>query len=174
MSKVFHISKLGLFFVILAFSFILGSCEKDNGDVVPYVYLNLSLGLSTDLAHLGVSQTATITPDNNGLGVIRFSNPQYPEVALGLGQILNGNGLIIYRKDFINYEVYDITCTFKAQTDYCALQRNPDYEGIFDCPCCNSRFIYDGQGFLVIEGPAAAPLKRYPAFTRANSLIIRN
>ena len=99
MSKVFHITKLGLFFVILTLSIILGSCEKDNGDVVPYVYLNLSLGLSTDLAHLGVSQTATITPDNNGLGVIRFSNPQYPEIALGIGQILNGNGLIIYRKD---------------------------------------------------------------------------
>jgi len=116
---------------------------KDNRDVVPYVYLNLVLGLSTDLAHLGIDQTATITPDKNGLGIIRFSNPQYPEIPLGIGQILNGNGLIIYRSDIYQYEVYDITCTFQAQNDYCSLERNPDYEGVFDCPCCKSRILVD-------------------------------
>lgn len=174
MNNLFCISKLGLFFVILALSSILGSCVKDNGDVVPYVYLNLSLGLSTDLAQLGVQETVTVTPDNSGLGVIRFSNPDYPEITLGIGQILNGNGLIIYRRDITKYEVYDITCTFQAQTDYCSLERNPDYEGVFDCPCCQSRFIYNSDGYYAIDGPAAQPLKRYPVFIQANSLVIRN
>jgi hypothetical protein len=174
MSKLFIISKLGLFFVILTFSMFMDSCVKDNGDEVPYVYLNLALGLSTDLAHLGVMETATITPDNNGLGVIRFSNPQYPVIPLGPGQILNGNGLIIYRRDIHQYEVYDITCTFQAQVDYCSLERNADFDGVFDCPCCDSRFLYNSDGYYAIEGPAAMPLRRYPAFIQANALTIRN
>jgi hypothetical protein len=174
MSRLFSISKLGLFFGILAISSILSSCAKDNKDSVPYVYLNLALGLSTDLAQLGVQETATITPDNNGLGVIRFSHPDYPEITLGLGQILNGNGLIIYRRGLMEYEVYDITCTFQAQTDYCSLERHPDYEGIFDCPCCQSRFMYNADGYYAIEGPAALPLKRYSVFIESNALIIRN
>ena len=174
MSRLFRISKLGLFFGILIISSIHPGCTKDNGDEVPYVYLNLILGLSTELSHLGVMETATITPNENGVGVIRFSNPDYPEIALGHGQILNGNGLIIYRKDIYEYAVYDITCTFQAQTDYCRLDRNADYEGVFDCPCCNSRFLYNSDGFYAIQGPAAMPLRQYNAFIQANSLIIRN
>jgi hypothetical protein len=174
MSRLFSISKLGLFFGILLFLLPLDSCVKDNGDVVPYVYLNLSLGLSSDLAHLGIMETATIIPDKNGIGVIRFSNPQYPEISIGIGQEIHGNGLIIYRSDIYEYEVYDITCTFQAQTDYCRLERHPDYEGVFDCPCCHSRFIYNSDGFYAIEGPAALPLKRYAAFIQAGYLVIRN
>ena len=174
MSSLFNISKLGLFFGILAISSILEGCVKDNRDEIPYVYLNLALGLSTDLAHLGVMETATLTPDKNGFGVIRFSHPEYPEIVLGLGQILNGNGLIIYRRDIYEYEVYDITCTFQAQTDYCSLERNPDFEFVYDCPCCSSRFLYNSDGFYPIEGPAAMPLKQYPAFIQGNALIIRN
>ncbi len=174
MSRLIRISKLGLFFGILAISFFQQGCVKENGDYVPYVYLNLVLGINTDLAHLGNHQTATITPDENGLGIIRFSNPQYPEIPLGLGQILNGNGLIIHRLDGYIYEVYDITCTFQAQVDYCALDRHPDYDGVWDCPCCQSRFLYQGDAYYVIEGPAAQPLKRYPATVQAGSLMIRN
>jgi len=174
MSRLINISKLGLFFGILAISSIQQACVKDNGDVVPYVYLNLVLGINTDLAHLGNHQTATITPDENGLGIIRFSNPQYPEIPLGLGQILNGNGLIIHRLDGFIYEVYDITCTFQAEVDYCALERHPDYDGVWDCPCCQSRFLYNSDAYYAIEGPAAQPLKRYTASVQAGSLIIRN
>jgi len=142
--------------------------------VVPYVYLNLSLGLSAELAHLGVMETATITPDENGRVLIRYSNPDYPIFELGSGQFLNGNGLIIYCRNINEYEVYDITCTYQAQRDYCPLERDPEWEGIFNCSCCDSRFYYVTDGFYVLQGPAAMPLKRYPAFIQANSLIIRN
>lgn len=150
------------------------SCVKNNRDVVPYAYINLSLGISTDLAHLGGEQTATVIPDENGICVIRFSNPQYPAITLGAGQEIHGNGIIIYRNSLSGFEVYDITCTFQAQTDYCRLERNPDYEGVYDCPCCQSRFLYNSDGFYPIGGPAAQPLKRYPAFTQSGDLVIRN
>ncbi|MFC2081196.1 hypothetical protein ACFLR8_03200 [Bacteroidota bacterium] len=153
---------------------ILSGCVKDNRDEVPYVYINLILGLSTDLSHLGVMETATITPKENGLGVIRFSNPDFPEIGLGIGQIINGNGIIIYREDIYEYSVFDITCTFLAQTDYCSLDRNADFDGVFDCPCCSSRFLYNSDGFYAIKGPAAMPLRQYNAFVQANSLVVRN
>ena len=174
MIPLFRNSKLGLFFGLLAIIIPQGSCVKENQDVVPYVYLDLSLGLSTDLAHLGVQESALIKPDNKGLGVISFSNPEYPEIHLGIGQIINGNGLIVFRMDLYEYEVYDLTCTFRAQVDYCCLERNLDFEGVYDCPCCQSRFIYNSDGYYAIEGPAARPLKRYPVFIEANALIIRN
>jgi hypothetical protein len=173
MSRLLRTSKLGLFFGLWTIFTLQYGCTKDNRDVVPYVYLNLSLGISTDLAHLGNHQTATITPEQ-GNWVLRFSNPQYPVIPLGPGQYVNGNGLIIHRKDGYDYEVYDITCTFLAQTDYCALDRNADYDGVWDCPCCHSRFLYNSDAYYPIEGPAAMPLQRYNAFVQAGNLIIRN
>ena len=132
MRKYVTISKLGLFFGILATAISFTACVKDNKDVVPYAHIDLILDLSTDLSHLGPQETATVTPLPNGIGgVIRFSHPQYPEIPLGAGQILQGNGVIIYRSDVYEYEVYDITCTFQAQTDYCSLDRNDDFEGLY-------------------------------------------
>ncbi len=171
MCRLLPISKIGLFFVILIFNLSAG-CVKDNRDEVPYVYINMSLGLSTDLSHLGPSETATITQEQNGAWVIRFSNPQYPTIGLGVGQIINGNGIIIYRKDIYEYEVYDITCTFQAQTDYCGLDRS-EFEGLYECPCCESKFLVNSDGY-VFQGPAAMPLRRYAALIRNNTLIITN
>ncbi len=174
MNKYFSTSKLGLFFGILATAVSFTTCVKDNNDVVPYARIDLILDLSTDLSHLGPQETATVIPNASGIGgVIRFSHPKYPEIPLGAGQILQGNGVIIYRSDVYEYEVYDITCTFQAQTDYCRLDRSEDFEGLYVCPCCDSKFLVQNDGF-VFEGPAAMPLKRYPAHIQNNALIVRN
>ena len=174
MFRYFSISKLGLFFGILASLVSFTACVKDNNDVVPYAHIDLILDLSTDLSHLGPQETATVTPNPGGIGgVIRFSHPQYPEIPLGAGQILQGNGVIIYRSNVYEYEVYDITCTFQAQTDYCRLDRSEDFEGLYICPCCDSKFLVQNSGF-VFEGPAAMPLKRYTSFIENNALIVRN
>jgi hypothetical protein len=176
MNKIDSISKLGLFFGILATTVPFTACVKDNKDVVPYARIDLILDLSTDLSHLGPQQTATVIPNASGIGgVISFSNPQYPEIPLGAGQILQGNGVIIYRSDIYEYEVYDITCTFQAQTDYCRLERDEDWDDLlFVCPCCDSKFLVQENMIGVFEGPAAMPLKRYAAYIENNALIIRN
>jgi hypothetical protein len=174
MSRLSTTSKLGLFFGFLAIFILAGSCTRDNGDVVPYVHLDLSLGINTDLASLGVGEEATIRPDQNGAGVIRFNDPRLLDVQLGFGQILNGNGLIVYRKDIYRYEVYDITCTFKASTDYCALEPKEGFAYVFDCPCCNSSFLYNSDAYYVVKPPASMPLRRYNAFVDGGYLIIRN
>lgn len=172
MNRINLISKLGLFFVFSAFFLIL-ACERQKEDVVPYVFINLSLDLSNEMALLGVSETATIIPDQNGNGVIRFSNPQYPHITLGPSQIVNGNGIVIYRAALYDYEVYDLTCTFRAQTDYCRLGRSVDFEGLYECPCCNSKFLVN-SGAYVFQGPASMPLKPYPAIISGTRLMINN
>lgn len=164
--------KLGLFFLITAI-FLIWSCEKDNRDRVPYVYINLSLDLNNELALLGVSETLTITPDRNGNAVIRYGNPDYPSITLGPGQIVNGNGIIIYRAALYQYETYDITCTYRASTDYCRLERSGDFEGLYECPCCGSKFLVN-SGAYVFEGPAAMPLKSYRTIIDGNRLRINN
>ena len=174
MNKYVSISKLGLFFGILVTSITFTACVKDNKDVVPYARIDLILDLSTDLSHLGPQETATVIPYASGIGgEIRFANPQYPVIPLGAGQILQGNGVIIYRSGIYEYEVFDITCTFQAQTDYCRLDRDENFEGLYICPCCDSKFLVQNAG-LVFEGPAAMPLVRYPAFIENNALIVRN
>jgi len=174
MNKYYLISKLGLFFGILAMTISFTACVKDNNDVVPYARIDLILDLSTDLSHLGPQETATVIPNASGIGgEIRFNNPGYPVIPLGAGQILQGNGVIIYRSDIYQYKVYDITCTFQAQTDYCRLDRDEDFEGLYICPCCDSKFLVQNGGF-VFEGPAAMPLLNYKAFIDNNALIVRN
>ncbi len=176
MHKHYSITKLGLFFGILATTICFTACVKDNKDVVPYAHIDLFLDLSSDLSLLGPGLTATVIPIENGIGsIIDFGDPKYPKIPLGPGQILQGNGIIIYHNpiDIYTYEVYDITCTFKAQTDYCRLDRHPDIDGIFVCPCCDSKFLVLQNGD-VFEGPAALGLKRYPAYVQNNALVIRN
>ena len=164
------VAKLILFFLLLSITAIYPSCKKDNQDVVPYVPVNLALELQTDLAHLGVGETATITPDNRGFGVIRFTSPDYPVITLG--QEVHGHGIILYRESMYDFAAYDKTCTFCANTDYCAVEMD-DTGLIPECPCCQSQFIIPMDG-AVNQGPAALPLKAYPAFVRNNQLFISN
>ena len=142
-------------------------------DVVPYVYINLSLDLTNELSLLGESETLTIIPDQNGNGVITYSNPGYPQITLGPSQIINGNGIIIYRAALYEHEVYDITCTYRAQVDYFRLERSADFEGLYECPCCDSKFLVN-SGAYVFQGPAAQPLKSYRAIRNGNTLVINN
>lgn len=169
MKKIQYISKLGLFFLLFT---IAGteSCRDDKNDYIPYVPVNLILDLQTDLSYLGVSESATIIRNEYGFGVLHFASPKYPQITLG--QEVYGNGLILYRKDLNEYVVYDITCTFKASTDYCALEMDDTWL-VPKCPCCQSEFnlLLDASP---ISGPAALPLKQYTTFIRNNQLFIKN
>jgi len=169
MRSIKYNSKLGLFFFIFIF-IVIESCKDNKHDYVPYVTVNLILDLQTDLSYLGVSEAATITPNNSGFGVIRFSSPKIPEI--NLGQEVYGNGLIIYRIDLNEFAVYDITCTFKADIDYCALEMDNTWL-VPKCPCCNSEFNILLEA-TPISGPAALPLKPYTTFIRNNQLFIKN
>ena len=170
MQSVRYFTKLGLFFIPGVFLVVIHSCSNDNHDLVPYVPVNLVLDVQTDLSHLGVGDAAVIVPDENNFGIIRFLNPNYPEIRLG--QEVYGNGLILYRTGNTEFSVFDKTCTFNASTDYCAVEMDATY--LFpECPCCDSQFAITLDG-AVNKGPAALPLKPYNAFVNNYRLYISN
>jgi len=165
-----QIPKLGLFFIFLLIIALNHSCNDDNQDAVPYVPVNIVLDIQADLGHLGVGETATILPDENGYGILSFSAPGYPLITLG--QKVSGNGLILYREALYEFIVFDCTCTYKASTDYCAVGMD-DTGLIPECPCCHSQFVIPLDG-AVRKGPAALPLKEYLASVNGNQLFISN
>ena len=133
--------------------------------------VDLVLDLQIDLSGLGVLEAATITPNSLGLGEIRFSSPHLPTI--NIGQAVYGNGLILYRISQNEFAAYDITCTYRADIDYCALEMGTNWL-IPKCPCCNSEFNLLLDGAPPISGPAALPLMKYTTFIRNNQLYIKN
>jgi hypothetical protein len=159
-------------FLFLLFVTLLGnvSCKDINKDSIPYVPVDIVLDLQADLSHLGVGESAILTPNEQNFGILRFSSGNYPVITLG--QPLLGNGLILYRYGSNEFSAYDITCTYKASVDYCALEMDDTWL-VPECPCCGSEFNLMLQASPV-SGPAAMPLKEYSTFVRNNQLFIRN
>jgi Rieske Fe-S protein len=109
--------------------------------------VNLSLGLDSDLAGLGVDQT----------------------------KILPGHGfkgIIIYRSDVDQYHAFDMACTFEEDFS-CTVEEDPSFKGVVKCPCCSSQFLLM-QGGDPINGPASWPLVEYYASINGRFLVIRN
>jgi hypothetical protein len=162
-------SKLFLFSLIITCIINL-SCRDNIRDTVPYVPVDIVLDLQADLAYVGVGETAILTPDPQGFGILAFASSGFSPISLG--QAVAGNGLILYRSGTEEFAVYDITCTFKASSDYCALEMDDTWL-IPKCPCCNSEFNILLEASPV-SGPAALALRQYSSFVRNNRLYIRN
>lgn len=146
------------------------SCKDINKDNVPYVPVDIVLDLQSDLSHLGVGESATLTPDQQSFGVLRFSSSNLPVISLG--QPVLGNGLILYRIGTTEFSAFDITCTFNAVADYCALEMDDTWL-LPECPCCGSEFNILLEAYPV-SGQAGLPLKQYSTYVRNNQLFIRN
>ena len=162
-------SKLFLFSLIITF-ISAESCDDNLTDVVPYVAIDIVLDLQADLSYVGIGETCILTPDPQGSGILSFSSSKYSPITLG--QFIQGNGLIIYRSGTDEFAVYDITCTYKASIDYCALEMDDTWL-VPKCPCCGSEFNMLLEASPV-SGPAAVALKQYSSFIRNNQLYIKN
>ena len=167
MNSIF--SKIFLFPLVITFVINL-SCKDNISDTFPYISVDIVLDLQSDLSYLGVGETATLMPDPQGFGILSFASSKFSPISLG--QVIGGNGLIIYRTGTDEFAVYDITCTFKASTDFCALEMDDTWL-IPRCPCCGSEFNILLEASPV-SGPAASSLKQYYTFVRNNQLYIKN
>lgn len=143
------------FLIFLFFVSTLTSCKKNKICEFPYVYVNITLGLISDLGGLGP-------------GDVYFLNDQG----------LNKNGIIIYKSptpdDYGNfsYFAFDRTCTYEA--DYsCAVNISENFKEIMECPCCHSKYLLLNEG-NIYNGPAICPLIRYRCVIDGDRLTIRN
>lgn len=166
----FHV-KLKLFGIILLM-LLPSSCKDDRRDYVPYVRVNLDLGLYTDLANLGIGMAAMIEPiENHNAGMMSFPGTQLNPVRID--QQVFGNGLYIYRAGEYDYLAFDRTCTFNAMTDYCKTILDEETGLLPYCPCCSSVYVLPSYGD-VQKGPAALPLLQYETRVGSGRLLIRN
>ena len=136
-----------LFFIIFFLFLIETGCDRDERFDFPYVSINLTLGLHSDLGNLGPGRSV-FWP---GYGV---------------------NGLIIYQSENNDYFVFDRTCTYERDHS-CAVNDYPSFSGLVECPCCKSRFLLMQEGD-VLDGSASHPLVRYMAFIDGGFLRIVN
>ena len=141
--------KKATYSLILLVSILLfssSSCDRKKFRF-PYVPVNLSLGLDSDLAGLGVDQTKIL--------------PGY-----GL------KGIIIYRSDVDEFHAFDMACTFEEDFS-CTVAEDTSFNGIMKCPCCSSRFLLM-QGGDPFDGPASWPLVEYTTYVNGRFLVIKN
>ncbi|HOK97971.1 MAG TPA: hypothetical protein PLD12_02435 [Bacteroidales bacterium] len=160
--------------ILSIFITILFSCKSDDSAIVPGVIIDYELNLTSELANLGVGMYVTITksPKNKEFSVIDYHNPKFSTKTIA--QRTNGNGIIIYRKDFYDYQVFDLTCTYRSFEDYCQLKVDSKNNYIFVCPCCGSEFIVTADGMPTNTSKAYKPLMQYVARIEGNMLIISN
>ena len=124
-----NIRKLSIIIVICILLSI--SCKKDEVTDVPSLpSFSIELEMNSDLANLGAGQIATIIPNK--------LHPEYSVLDFHTTAIQNkqiafqcyGNGIVLCKGADNEYKAYDLTCTYNAFTDYCAvtLKNNDIFE----------------------------------------------
>jgi Rieske Fe-S protein len=138
--------------------FFFPGCDRNQRFDFPYVQINLSLGLYSDLGNLGRG------------GVLFIDS--YGGAPVGV------KGLIIYKSDLSDtygndiYMVFDRACTYEPDHS-CAVDTFSEIQGVVKCTCCNSQYLLLSEGD-VLKGPASHPLIRYMAFIDGGLLKIIN
>lgn len=141
---------LRFFFITTLILLIFVRCDEDATSF-PYISVYVTLSLDTQLGNMLVGEYREI--DGYGLG-----------------------GLIVFRKDYNEFQAFDRACTHEASSD-CILIEDPDYAGIYTCTCCESEFWMLGADFAgtVKQGPATQPLKQYRCtFDGINTIRVSN
>jgi nitrite reductase/ring-hydroxylating ferredoxin subunit len=142
-------SKLRFFFIISAGLIMFGSCTKEQLDVVPETYVNITL--INIPAQIGISQSMIIT------------NTMVPVNSLGY----NNNGIIIYRNSQDEYFAYDRTCPYHVEeSNPVNIWTNPLFAV---CPVCGTKYQLFWSGIPTDEGPSIYPLKQYRASYNPNT-----
>ncbi|MCX7985728.1 MAG: hypothetical protein N2662_02170 [Bacteroidales bacterium] len=161
-------------FIILLITVTLSSCKSDESTIVPVVTVEYELSLTNELAYLGVGMYVTVTksPKNENFSIVDYHNSKFANKTIA--QKTYGNGIIIYRKDFYDYQVFDLTCTYRSFEDYCQLKIDSENNYIFVCPCCNSEFIVTADGMPTNTSKAFKPLMQYFARVDGTTLVISN
>jgi len=154
-------SKIGFFFITMAFAITLGSCNKKN-DVIPDTYVNFTLDLNdpefVSLNGIGGSVVVGSSTNNWGPGAAGY----------------NGNGIIICT-GVEEYYAYDRTCPHDYVVNSLSIKINidPNNSMIAVCPKCGTKY-----GLTVGGTPASGvgryPLKNYKTSSQGNYVNVWN
>lgn len=155
------LSKLIKTLLLLVVLFLFKSCKEDDSEYITNTYVYIELGINTDLANLGVGQVAIIKPDpkDSQGGYIDFLNSNINKVRVGWP--INCKGIVLYKKELYVFEAYNITCTYKPQTENCELNFSEPFLPV--CACCKSKFMITSLGAPVSGSKAIRNMMPYNA-----------
>ena len=135
-----------MLFLLIGSGIFLSSCESNKGELIPVVKVDIYLLLYADLGDMGIGTSKVIAG-----GV---------------------NDIVLYRKTDLEFYAYDRTCTMFPEHNEAVLE-DPEFDGIFECPDCNSTYIIINEAFPN-SGPARYPLVQYRATIQGDVLHIYN
>jgi nitrite reductase/ring-hydroxylating ferredoxin subunit len=138
--------KSGIFFIAGLFIFLFSSCNNDNNEVIPYVYVDFTIDLLdpefVNLSVIGHSDTIDASTNNWG-----YKSAGY-----------DGNGIIIYSGPD-EYYAYDRTCPYDYAVNSQSVKVKVDF-AVADCPDCRTKYALSAYG-TPLSGPGKYPLKNY-------------
>ena len=145
------ISKLKYFWIPVILLFTNQGCDKSKYNVIPYVYVDVTLGIYNDLANVGVGTSTYIKEEGlNGIILYRDVNDEYGKPV---------------------FYAYDRTCTYEPEHN-CAVDITD--VTLAKCPCCGSMFIIASGGVPSTKSKAKLPLQEYHTRVDGDFLHITN
>lgn len=139
-------SKLKFSLLITFYAFLIISCNKENTDIIPDVYVDFTIDLLdpefVTLSFIGTSDSVDSNTNNWG-----YKSAGY-----------DGNGIIVYRGPD-EYYAYDRTCPHDFAASGLSIKVKID-SGIALCPHCETKYALSAYG-TPLSGPGKYPLKNY-------------
>jgi len=140
-------------FIIAVFLFLVlpgilaPSCQTNQGQIIPYVKVDLYLDINAELASIGIGSSKVIP--NQGV-----------------------EGIVLYRESDLVFFAYDVTCTLWPEHT-AAVVEDTTFFGVYRCPKCKSTYLLM-NGAEPNSGPAQYPLVEYQTAIQGYFLHVFN
>ncbi len=142
------VSKIRYFFISLAFLLLPISCENNKNDVIPNVYTDFTMDISTDILF------RDLTSVGNSV-IVNYLTNNWGRYSAGY----DSSGIIVYRSNEDEFNAYDRTCPYDYVVNNKSIRVNVDFTMAI-CPVCSTYYALSSFGSPV-SGPGRYPLKNY-------------
>ena len=146
-------SKITILLIITS-SLTLTNCRRDDGDVIPDVYINFTINIYSDPEFIELK-----IPGNSEV----VSHTSVGKTSLGY----DDNGVIIYNTGE-GFFAFDRTCTHDFPDESVAVEL-VSHGSTVKCPVCGSVYVLPSDGLPTLDGPAIYPLKNYSTYFNPNT-----
>jgi nitrite reductase/ring-hydroxylating ferredoxin subunit len=152
-------SKIRYFLISLLIGFQQVSCERNENDVIPDVYVDFTMSLN-DIEFVSLTSmfgSVYVSSNTNNWGL----------KAAGY----DGNGIIVFAGPNDEFYAYDRTCPHDYYVNKLSVKVNVVDIIYAECPQCKTRYALTNLGTPVTDTIGRYPLKNYR--TSSDGLYIR-
>jgi hypothetical protein len=144
-------SKIKYFFISLAFLLLPASCENNKNDVIPNVYVDFTMNISSDVLFRDLSSIGNSV-------IVTYLTNNWGNYSAGY----DSSGIIVYRLLEDEFDAYDRTCPYDYAINNKIARVNVSNSNstIVICPVCGTNYALAAYG-SPISGPSRYPLKNY-------------